>query len=81
MIHTGEKRFNCERCDCSFIQKVQLQDHIRRRHTGERPYECKVCNKRFIELSVLRRHNRTRMHKLAVENVEKTDCSDVFVNT
>lgn len=70
MTHTGEKQYKCDKCDSSFIQKVDLQVHVRRKHTGERPYECKVCNMRFIELSVLLRHKRTLRHKLVVEKEE-----------
>ncbi|KAF9818377.1 hypothetical protein SFRURICE_017799 [Spodoptera frugiperda] len=55
-VHTGVKRFKCDRCTKSFTQKTNLIIHMKV-HSGTRPsYECPLCGKHFAFYNNRRRH-------------------------
>lgn len=49
------KPFACTQCGNSFIQKGNLNDHMRI-HTGENPSACTQCGKRFRRINQLQNH-------------------------
>ena len=42
-IHTGDKQYQCTRCNKCFVQKSTHMDT----HTGDKSYQCSHCNKAF----------------------------------
>ena len=56
-IHDKRKDHECAICHWQFIQKINLQTHMRQ-HTGERPYTCKqkCCTKTFASYQAQRAH-------------------------
>ncbi|KAK5644827.1 hypothetical protein RI129_006127 [Pyrocoelia pectoralis] len=55
LIHTGDKRFNCDICKKSFYP-TYAKEHMKF-HSGERNYVCKVCGKKFVTNAILKRHS------------------------
>ncbi len=56
--YTGEKPFECEKCDYRCANSGHLKRHMRT-HTGEKPFECEKCDYRCAHSSHLKTHMRT----------------------
>ncbi|XP_055325537.1 zinc finger protein 431-like [Sitodiplosis mosellana] len=53
--HTGEKVFQCEHCDETFLTKGSLRCH-EKHHPGVVPFKCSICNGRFVTEETLQKH-------------------------
>lgn len=51
----GVKKFTCDVCNQSFMQKAHLQTH-QAIHTGAKTAQCRFCGKRFSRTSDMRQH-------------------------
>ncbi|XP_069059788.1 uncharacterized protein [Pleurodeles waltl] len=56
--HTGEKPYNCPKCDMSFARRHQFRTHYKT-HRGEQPFMCNLCGKNFKGIANLSRHQQT----------------------
>ncbi|XP_067115298.1 zinc finger protein 37-like [Osmerus mordax] len=56
--NTGKTIHQCQQCNNTFSQKINLVSHMRT-HTGEKPYQCQRCNKRYSQKVNLVGHMRT----------------------
>lgn len=54
----GEKKFHCEICQKSFVDKQRLEGHMST-HTGQKMYTCVKCKKTFSHASSLSAHKRS----------------------
>lgn len=53
--HTGEKPFQCKKCEWKFSRSDELSRH-ERLHTGEKPFKCSTCGKCFGRSDHLNKH-------------------------
>ncbi|XP_053623366.1 zinc finger protein 468-like [Plodia interpunctella] len=56
LIHTGNKRYQCEYCTASYYTSSNLSSHIRRFHEKIKRYPCALCDMRFYDTTKLNRH-------------------------
>jgi hypothetical protein len=55
--HTGEKPYQCDRCQQKFTHAAVLKRH-QKTHAGEKPYKCDICQQGFTQSGHLKRHQR-----------------------
>ena len=63
-IHSGEKIYQCEKCQNKFKTKNGLRTHLQRSHENESkdPFICSVCGTVFLLRSSLVRHCKAEQH-------------------
>ena len=52
----GKELYSCSYCKKNFVQKKNLNGHVKAVHEGEKPHSCKYCNKSFPRKNNLNRH-------------------------
>ena len=55
-IHTGIKRFKCNKCEIEFLLKANLKRHTISVHERTKPFECNICNYKAARSDQLKRH-------------------------
>uniref|UniRef100_A0A3P9PSI5 Zinc finger and BTB domain containing 24 n=1 Tax=Poecilia reticulata TaxID=8081 RepID=A0A3P9PSI5_POERE len=58
LVSTGQKSYDCDKCEKTFTQKKQLKSHYRV-HTGKSLPECDLCHHKFMDAAQLKKHLRT----------------------
>ena len=56
--HTGEKLFQCSKCEMLFSQNYKVTIHIEI-HSGEKPFKFNQCNRAFTQSAGLSHHMST----------------------
>ena len=64
-VHQGLRRYPCEICNVSCLEKSGLKVHMMT-HTGEKPFSCVVCQKRFARKFDCRKHQQ-KVHEFIGE--------------
>ena len=60
-VHTGEKPYECTRCDKYFSDKSTLNRHLKahEKRAAERPFTCRTCGETFHNLAPYNAHIHT----------------------
>ena len=63
-IHSGEKRYQCVKCENKFRTEKGLRTHLQRSHENESkdPFICTICGAVFLLKSSLVRHCKAEQH-------------------
>lgn len=72
-----EKKYSCDLCDKTFIQKNHLESH-KIAHSTEKPFQCPHCNKYFKRNFILKQHI-VHMHSNAQKYVACHICGKSVV--
>ena len=75
----GIQKLKCNTCDKNFIQKRNLNSHIRKVYEVEVPFECEVCESTFTSNVSLNAHI-TSVH-VGMESHKCDSCDAVFIQT
>ncbi|XP_030754991.1 zinc finger protein 271-like [Sitophilus oryzae] len=57
-VHSFEKPFTCDQCECRYMNAYSLLIH-KRKHSNEKPFICATCGKCFVSSADLNHHNKT----------------------
>ena len=55
-VYKGWKHYKCLLCNCSYVNRYGLKNHIDAVHKKLTPYQCKECKKYFTQISTLKNH-------------------------
>ena len=58
-VHTGEKRFECTKCQCMFTTKWNRIQHERTVHYGLKCYKCHNCDYKSDKKYNIKRHQKS----------------------
>lgn len=57
LVHSGEKKFQCSKCDAVFARRDVLKGHERSRHgEGPQDFQCNICDKTLKTRGGLKKH-------------------------
>lgn len=75
--HEQKAEYQCEVCNKTFKQNVQLQKHMLT-HSGSRPFQCYVCGKSFRQRASLQKHYS--VHNNGTNSFVCQTCNRLFVS-
>ena len=73
VVHGIGERYNCDQCDRAFIQKCNLNEHIRMQH--EAVHICHICQKEMANKPSLRYHIQNKHEE---KTIPCDECSHMF---
>ena len=69
-------RFQCDRCEKSYLVKTELKKHISIAHEGQK-FPCELCTDVLSSSQALKRHTRN-VHEIKVKNFKCQFCGKSF---
>ena len=70
----AENSHNCQKCDATFPEKLQLQKHVISVHKVIRSFNCSNCSKTFLSKRALETHKS--VHEVLNTEHEESDVHD-----